>query len=404
MTRKYWLLSVLACFAFAVGVTPFLVQGNQQLRETREENAFRVSKLSESQLSRLKRNETFYRNATADERSNFQNIHAALEKDRQTPSQELIHAMESYDAWLNTINPYQREQLDKTRDPKERIALMTEILKGQPERVARRNMRFAGPGGDRAQWEPPPSLDATSLAAVMQAVQQAADPRLTAEMRAELDQLHGLSKYVRLLKILKANGNGLTPKPLMEAPPVEFQQVAREVQNTISDERLRKFISDGLPPVEGAPAFPGPPEHRLVLLVSQSLFTDLHHQRRAAMKRPETAKLQKFLDELPGDQQFELLALDSSDFLTDLQAIYFDKNGVNSLPSAEEIIEIFFGANAFRRGSGNRWRPEGGPGDRPPFSPGDGRGGRPSRTPPPDAPGSFGIPPARTPSSESSDL
>lgn len=368
---KIWLgVSLLVALVAA----PYLARGDQSANLLKQKYAAQIARMSDSQRARLLQNEAQYRASTAEKKLALHTLHAALERDRIHGQGELTAVMQRYDAWLKTIEPYQREQLNNMSTPAERIALMQEVVSSQRARTARRNMPFFGPGGERLPWAPPPMLDETSLRNVMQALEQAADHRFTDAQRQELNQLQGVNRDFKLLRILKDVGTGLHPKPLMEEPPLEFKEVAADIDKYTDDERIRNFIHDGPTLQDAPPERISLPESRLAGLISQSLLAELFKLRRAAHQHLEVAKLQAFLESLPPDRQYELLALEASDFQIDLRNQYLDSSGLSDLPGIQDLRELF-GRGSMRGG------PPGGPGgpDRGPFGFRGFRGNRPPR-------------------------
>ncbi|WP_437226909.1 hypothetical protein SH661x_000074 [Planctomicrobium sp. SH661] len=365
----------------AVLAAPFLARGDQSSRKQAEQYAAQIARMSESQRARLLQNERQYLAATSEQKASMQALHHALEKDRQHGHGELNEVMHRYDAWLKTIEPYQREQLSSTTDPRKRIELMREIVRKQSERAARRNMPFPGQDfvRDRMPGDPAPVLDEKGLASVMSALRQAADPRLTPAQREELDSLQGLKRDFRLLQILQehASGGGNAPRPLLEDPPAEFRTVTEHINDSVTDDRVRNFIHSQ-PPGDGPPGRSQTPESRLARVISRSLMVELFKQRRVAQQTMDSDKLRKFLlESVPPDRQYELLSLEASDFQTDLKNMYLDSQGQKDLPGMQDLRELF-GRGLMRGGPG----PGPGPGpDRGPFGFRDFRDGRPQRGP-----------------------
>jgi len=362
---KIWLgVTLLVSLAAA----PFLARGDQAERRIMQQNAQRISLMSDSQRNRLLQNEIQYQAATAQSKAAIQGLHSALEKDRISAGGELTDVMNQYEAWIKTLKLTQRQQLASTPNPQERIALIKEILQSQQERTARRGMPFFGGNGDRPHVNFPPMLNEKSLHHVMEALEDAAEDRLSEDQKDELDQLQGIKKDFKLLRILKEIGTGVTPKSLLEEPPHEFQEVAEKIDEFVDDERICRFIKDRSDSETAPGDRPFPPETRLVALVSQALMVELSKLRRTAHLQIDRSKLEAFLNTLPLDRQYELLSLEASDFQDELRSLYLDKEGLNHLPSRQEFRELF--------GRGPRGGPDRGP---PGFR--DFRDNRPGRGP-----------------------
>lgn len=360
---KFWLA---ASLLVAVAIAPFLAQGDQQLSKMRKQNAMQIARMSDSQRARLMQNEAMYRVASPETKTSLQSLHHALQQDEGAGG-ELNTTLQRYDAWLKTVEPFEREQLDSTRDPQERIAMIRTVLANQRERNTRRSFSGLGPGGDRRRMGMFPTLDEKSYRAVMTALEEAAGPRLTAADREELSKLQGVRHDFRLLRILRDFGSGVNPKPLLEEPPVEFKTVAANIEKYLADQRAIDFVQGKPPTGEHADdrmdgALSAPPEIALAQLVVHSLAGDLMRQWRAMHRHVAPDQLEAFLLTLPPEKQYDLLAVQAADFQYYLRDQYLQSKGVSDLPSPQMLAEL-----VGRRGPG---RPFGFGGPR------DGRGGR----------------------------
>jgi hypothetical protein len=349
---RLWLIaSTLA----GIGLAPFLAQGNPQQRQLKREHAAAISRLSETQRERMLRNFATWQALSPEKQQSLEQLHQDLLNDQRLRGGELYQLMLDYHAWLRTLEPHQRDLLANTTDIPHRLSLMREIARRQREQTAGRNMPPIGPGGSDRQVDIPGAMDEKNLAAVIQALQRHAADRLTAEQLDELQKLQGLKHAVRLLELLKEFGTGVNPQPLLENPPREFQQVASEIDQIVTDPQLQEFITHG-PQLPGGGG-PGnenqnrrqahPEARRLALALMMSLQVELFKQRRAVESSVDSQKLTEFLNTLAPDEQNALLSLEASDFQTDLRLQYLDAHGMADLPSMRKLGDLFFGA---------RWR------------------------------------------------
>lgn len=345
---------LLASVVLAILAAPYLVLGNQSERERQRKHVEQIARLSESQLARLRQNESRYRLSSPQQQAEFHALHDALEKDRQSGTGELNNVLQAYHDWRTSLEHYQREQLDNASTPEARIALMKEIVRARQESPGRPGLRRFGPGGG-------PQLGEASLAKVMQAIESESSARLSEEQKAELASLQGFPRYIKLLQFLK-EASGVNPKPLMVEPPAEFKTVAASIGNYVDDERIVNLIQG-----QGGASGPGErsgatpdrvrsPEVRLAEVLGISLIRESFRLRRAEQQKVDLSSLQSFLESLPPDRQFELLALEAPDFQSELKTLYLESTGQKVTPGWQDLNELF----GFRFGRGGLG-PAGGP-------------------------------------------
>jgi hypothetical protein len=336
----------------ALVTAPFLVRGDQAVLQLKKQNAAAIANMSEAQRQRLSRNLDDYQRMDPQQRTAVETLHGAIERDRSQGTGELAVVMSKYDAWLKTIEPYQRDQLGQAKDSAARIELIQDIVRRQREQAARRNTSSWPPGNDRPLHDWPPALDEKSLGNVMNALEQAARPRLNASQIERLQGLNGLKRSVQLLQDLHDFGTGVNPRPFLESAnsvPREFTEVAQNIDQYVDDARVRQRIESNIGPWSAG--------QRLGGVLLQSLMTELYKQRRLLERQPDPKKLEEFLASLPAEEQNELLTREASDFQIDLRERYMDAAGMDDLPSARHLRELFLGR---RPGPGGDDRREGG--------------------------------------------
>ncbi|SFJ64928.1 hypothetical protein [Planctomicrobium piriforme] len=412
MSPKATRLWLIGSLLLALAAAPFLARGDQLSRQTRDNSAAAIAKMSETQHERLLRNYADYQKMDAASREKVAKLHWEIEKDRRTSSNELATVLADYHAWLRTLDAYQRDQIIKTTEPKARLALMRDTVRKQREEAARRTMSMPGPGGGRG-FDFPPGFDDKTLPVVMKAIETQAANRLTPAQMQELQSLQGLKRDLRLLQLLKEFGTGVNPQPLLENPPPEFTAVAQNIDQYISDPHFQDYIKNGPP---GPPPPQGmdqrrstsPEGLRLGQTLMHSLVSELFRQWRQAEAHVDKPKLEQFLATLNEDEQNDLLSREASDFQTDLRDQYLESTGRADLPTLQNLGEVFvgskwpfggrdrFGGEDRRGGRGPRG--PGGPGDRGPMDDrfGPMRGGGPPRDRM-DGNGPMGPPPASPP-------
>lgn len=100
----------------AVIMAPFLAQGDQESQRIIARNAQVIAGMSVSQRERLNQNFRDYLSLSPAEREKLQAYHHQIEQDRISNHGELANALKIYDGWLKSLNPHQRDQLQKTTD------------------------------------------------------------------------------------------------------------------------------------------------------------------------------------------------------------------------------------------------------------------------------------------------
>lgn len=373
MSRNSFRLWLLGSAVLALVAGPFLARGDQQVRQRQQRHLEKIGQMSPSDRDRLDRNWAAYEQMSEIEKGTLSTFHWQIEQDRQTEGGELGQILEDYHAWLNTIEPYQRDQLNRTEDPKKRIELMTSVVRRQQERSAERSVprRLSGASGRGRNFtfwlRGVPVLNSEDLARVMEAMRELTPSRLTEPQKRDLDHLVGVARYVQLLRFLK--DNDLNSQPFFLAVPSEFDRIARRFATYVEDSRAREYMTDPRP-------FPSP-ERRFASILFKSIVTEAFIDGRRQGRAPSDRDLAEYFVTLPPEEQDELLTLEAADFHTDLANRFrYDLS---------DLFEVF--GNPFQPGDEDRYRRDRDRRSNEPEPMRDGPGGPPQRPDPRISPG-----------------
>jgi hypothetical protein len=204
----------------------------------------RIEKMSEVERQSLKRKYEAFLALPEDRKDAFRQLHDALEDD--ATGQNLRNVLWNYDAWLRTLSPWERAQIQAETDPKARLELVRRIKSardsGQVQPVAPERTAPRPPEGDSARrnrrsfWR----LEEQDFRDVMRVVEKSLS--LSTEARAELDALSPAHRDVRVLlgSIKQAHGDNLeAARHLWPDEPLMGSMI-----DAIKDERARKMFGN----------------------------------------------------------------------------------------------------------------------------------------------------------------
>ncbi len=134
-----------------------------------------VEKMSELERDRLQRNIAEFRQLSPDQQAHYRDLHQKLEADKASGG-KLSNLLSEYTAWLTTLTPSQRDELNQELDPARKVAIVTRFKREQDARYeAVPTETPAGPVGDSRPFFPrglPPGtyLLPPELSAVMKVI------------------------------------------------------------------------------------------------------------------------------------------------------------------------------------------------------------------------------------------
>lgn len=374
MSRNSIRIWILLSLLLALGMAPFLAQGDQETARQLAANRAAIAQMTLSERDRLERNFEAYKKMSPEKLAPLSEFQNKLNTDR---SGEAAKTLELYHEWLETTEPFQRDQLRATTDPQARLLLMNKVIMEQRNREAHRFFKRIVFRNDPERWKKSllskvPTLDAQELNTLMQGIEEMefAARKLTIEQKSELNRHENLRRALLLLEYLKKNTQ-IRPQDQQEIPPYTvkelfptFQKVAQQFSSLVTNDAAREFIlqdqSNELTPVTS----------RVQGIIMMSMLVQVMSQQKAG-SGPTQQQLVEYFDSLPGDEQDDLLQLEAIEFYKEL-INRIDPNDQPESSSAEtphlgDVMRVFFSRDGFGR-----------PPERPGFPSRD-RDGRPPR-------------------------
>lgn len=350
----------------AIGVAPFLAQGDQVTRLRIEQNRQTIAEMTLSERDHLERNFASYQKKSPQELASLQAFHQVIEEDRRTNTGELSKALNQYDQWLATIEPFQRDQLKETTDPQQRIRLMSEIVREQRTREASSVFRRRFENSPLADV---PVLDQKQLLDLMEKVEELEQDRISLDQMSTLNRKEGVARFLKFLDLLKENSQ-LRPQDRAKIPRwivkelfVTFRKIESQYISSIQDEAVRKYLIEES---QDAREVSAPLRIQAVILKS-ILLQVMEQQNRSSM--PAQAQLEELFSALPEEEQDELLQLEAIEFYKELIVRSEPTASEENQVSVHDVFEVFKPS----REDDSRWPP----GKRPPGE----REGRPGNGP-----------------------
>lgn len=371
--RIWLLISVL----LAIGVAPFLAQGDQATIKLREENAQEIGMMSQSERDRLERNFSAYQSMPPEKIAELKAFHQKLEEDRNQNSGDLSIAMEQYNEWLNTIEPFQRDQLKATTDPQERLKLMTQIVGEQRERDVSSVFRRRFSNSPLAQV---PVLKQGELISLMEMIEVKERDQLTVSQKSELNRKEGIARFLTLLSMLKHNSTlrpqdrGKIPRWIIKELFVTFRNAEPLIDRIVQNDEVEKYLS-----TESNDGLEIPKPLKIQAVIMKSILLQVMEQL-DQKEIPPHQQLEQLFSELPDEEQDRLLELEAIEFYKELVARSDIETPEVNQVSLHDVFEVFKPSPEDQ----SRWspgkRPGGGSmnGERPP----PGRERRPGDGPP----------------------
>lgn len=292
MPNKAWIGWVVA-IAGALAAAPLVLgRGNPALSQSRDA----ISAMSDVERKALKRKYEQYRALTPPQREELRQLHLQLEQDR-IKGPRYIEAMRLYCDWLKTIDAWQQDELVHISQPQEKAQRVASIVKGRAE-VDDTESEAAPPG---AGPFPRIRLNEQQLTKFFDAL--ARHVTLTEAVQQEVDQLRGLKRFGRQLKLLREKGGQNPDKAIRMLPAAELAEIAEETGNA----DFKAFLS--------RPGDMDARKRRLIRVVFASCLMQVDRDS-SHVKQEE---MRSYLATLPAEQQDQLLQLQAAQFKAVLQ-------------------------------------------------------------------------------------
>lgn len=292
MPNKAWIGWGLV-MAGTLAVAPLVLgRGNPALTNSRDA----ISAMSDVERKELKRQYEQYRALTEAQRDELRQLHMQLEQDR-LKGPRYLETMEHYCNWLKTIDAWQQDELAHISQPQEKIKRVISIVKERAEAEDPENEpRLAGAGPlQRIR------LNEQQLTKIFDAL--VGRVTLSEEEQQQIDQLHGLKRFGRQVRLLREKGGQNPEKTLRMLPEAELLRLADETGNP----NLAAFLTR-----------PGDLEIRKKRLPRVIFASCLALVLRESSQVTEQ-QMRQYLSTLPPEQQDQLLQLQADQFKAILQ-------------------------------------------------------------------------------------
>jgi hypothetical protein len=296
-------LGLLALAMLSVAAMPFLLQAeNPQLAQRRQS----IASMTQAERERLQRNFERFTAMNDAQRAEVSDFAAALEEDRTTHRGRLNETLRVYEQWLQTLSPHQREALRKESDPLQRIALMRQLVEEQ------RDDRIEIRMGDRGGFLGPiPAISPRDLEAMLEVISGKLGLYLNDPQ--ELEGYEGMRRYLKMFELLSRQGR--STHQLLGEDNVQL------LLQAISDEQTREQLQT-LPDMGRPLAQASLRRTKLGLAMYQAIETELDRELRSRRVSPENQT--RYFENLPREEQDELLALTPSQFRQELLSRYVE--------------------------------------------------------------------------------
>ena len=329
-SRSPWLL--IGTTLLAVGSLPFLTgadRGSAQYEQDRKQ----IAAMSATQRAQFEQNFTEFSGMSPAQRLKLVAFHRELEND---PA--LRQTLASYQKWLQTLSPWERDELRKETDLAKRMSLVR---------------KFKGSSALEG-------LNADDLAAVMQVIEKSAT--YNTDERKKLSTSEPPARYLVILsKALPSRSR---------RPGARWPASSRmpKIIDAISDDKLRERL-DGIDDDDDKRRALG----LAILAGLERQFSILREQ-----NKPSQQELDKFFVQLEGSERDRLMQMSPRDMKRRLELRFLFKQKPDSEPRPKQFDvswQYWVVTSRLRSSAGLRSQYGGG---RPPFGQ---RGGGPKRPP-----------------------
>lgn len=297
------LLGLLAVAILSVAALPFLLRAEDPGLAQRRES---IAAMPLAERERLQRNFDRFAAMDAAQRRQLGDFTAALTADRTTRQGRLNETLHVYEQWLQTLTPHQRDALRKESDPLQRIALMRQLVNEQ--RDDRIEIRMGGGGGFLG---PIPSISRADLEAMLEVI--SGKLGLYLGNAPGLEGYEGMRRYLKMFELLGRQGRSM--RELLSESSVQ------QLLAAISDEQTREQLQT-LPEIERPLGDAQRRRLKLALTIYRAVETELDRELRSRRVSPEN--LTRYFENLPLDEQDELLTLTPSQFRQELLSRYVE--------------------------------------------------------------------------------
>lgn len=328
--------------------------------KTLEERHQQVVKMSPVERDHLQRNIATFQQMTPEDQARYRQLNQELELDQKNGG-HLSSLMQTYNAWLQTLTPSQREMLRNEKESTRKLALVQQFKEEQHRQIEALTIEVPEVEPPRQRPGGPRPLTSEELQKIMKIL--LAD--LPTDEQEKLKKMPRPEQYRNTLErsVYHAENPRNWPSPKLQ----------EEILATLPFDRRQAIKKD--------------PKNQRDMLVA-ILFYSLIHQASEEVHWPKEQDLRHVEEQLDEDQHLKIAKLKPEDRRMELTRRYFDQHPDKVYKNLPEIrgaltrLLIRTGVNVPRPG-----------GDLPPRFPGDRGPDRPDRGPDDRGPDARGVEP-----------
>lgn len=304
MREKNTLLALALVGLITAAALPYLLRAQNPDLEVRRR---RIAGMTQAEREHLLRNLDRFNAMPPAERQQLEAFSAALAEDQVHGRGMLSHTLAIYGDWLRTITPHQREALRKEQDPVKRIASIRNLVEEQ------RDERIEVRMGERMEFLGPiPLISRSDLEAMCRIIESRLELYITNPQ--ELDGYDGMSRYLKMFELLARERRSVRDL-LSDAN-------RRLLLDAIADDQTREQLESIPDNLERPLAVAQARRLKLGLAISQAVEVELDRELR--QKRSSRENLAAYFDNLPIEEQDDLLALTPEQFREQLFSQYVE--------------------------------------------------------------------------------
>jgi len=219
-------LSLMVLIAFLAGACQASAgESSAELQQRSQE----VGSMTAVERERLQRNWKTFQSLPEVRKQHYRQLHQSLEADRKDGSKQLHHVLQTYTAWLQTLNPGQRADLRGARSEKEKLDLVRKFKADQESQQESHALR--GPEEDefpRQRWRFLQRNARPFTPAELNSVMKALTELLSAPERDQVEREGDTwSKYRRIVLASAQQAGGPPEWPSPEQQAKMFDAISK---------------------------------------------------------------------------------------------------------------------------------------------------------------------------------
>lgn len=272
---------------------PFL--GGAGENPQRDRNRRQIEAMTATDRARLERNFVHFRELTEPERDRYRLLDRQLREDERAGG-KLRELMDGYIDWLATLSPYERETIQREKDPVARAQLVRRMRteQQQPRAELRPVMASRWREGGWHGLAGLPRLTPEDLDNVIRVVLE--ESRIPERERAEIDALPPPQRHVRVL--LRAFESG-APEGRFRRTNWPDEAVLDKMVAAVDDDGRRRELETALNRQVR--------KQKMGTMIAGALAAEWRGEMES--RRPSEAEIEKYFHELDPSRRDELLEL-----------------------------------------------------------------------------------------------